>query len=283
VTEATVSATAVSAASRTQRRGSVGIRHVLLVEWDRTLAWLLVAGGGVTLLCGQRNLAASPFGAEQVAYLISGGLGALLLVFLGMTALLAADLRDEQHKLARLESAGRGEPYPDPRTIAPLAITVPAGRTGSAPGMATGVRRWQFALSAASVVMAAGLLVGGWARAATTGDLNKALAGLVLALVGMVVAVAGCVGYLTAARRRVVRRRRVVVDGLQRRWARSDESAVGGDAETDTLVWTVAGLRRFHRSTCPALACTAGQRVVVNGVRSSLEPCLICLGDDLDG
>jgi hypothetical protein len=74
------------------------------LHWDRLLAWALVAGGAVALYVGWHGVADTPFPAEQMSYVVSGGIVGGLLIVLGGALLVSADLRDEWHKLDRIEA-----------------------------------------------------------------------------------------------------------------------------------------------------------------------------------
>jgi hypothetical protein len=74
------------------------------LHWDRLLAWGLVAGGAIALYVGWNGVADTPFPAEQMSYVVSGGIVGGLLVVLGGALLVSADLRDEWHKLDRIEA-----------------------------------------------------------------------------------------------------------------------------------------------------------------------------------
>jgi hypothetical protein len=95
-------------------------------QWDRLAAWLLIAGGVVTLLVGWWGVSNTAYLAEQMPYLISAGMFGLFLLGLGATAWLSADLRDEWRKLDELADLLRsrdetdGEPltYPDDVAVA---------------------------------------------------------------------------------------------------------------------------------------------------------------------
>ena len=77
----------------------------LQLQWDRTLAWALVVAGAVALIVGWVGVSATAFSAEQLPYIISGGLGGIFLLGVGATLWLSADLRDEWRKLDRIEEA----------------------------------------------------------------------------------------------------------------------------------------------------------------------------------
>jgi hypothetical protein len=64
---------------------------------------VLFTVGGVALLVGWVGASGTVFPAEQIPYLASGAAGGLFLLGLGATFWLSADLRDEWHKLDRLE------------------------------------------------------------------------------------------------------------------------------------------------------------------------------------
>lgn len=77
----------------------------LRAEWDRVLGWSAVGGAVLALLLGYRGVSVSLSTGRQLAYLISGGVGGLILVAVGATLLLSADLHDEWRKLDRIEDA----------------------------------------------------------------------------------------------------------------------------------------------------------------------------------
>lgn len=70
---------------------------------DRVGAWVLVILGALALWRGWEGVSTTEYPAEQLPYIISGGIGGALLVAFGATLLLSADLRDEWRKLDRIE------------------------------------------------------------------------------------------------------------------------------------------------------------------------------------
>ena len=106
----------------------------LRAEWDRVLGFTLIALGAVLLVLGYLGVSSSPYVAEQLSYIVSGGLGGLFLLGAGATVLILADLHDEWRKLDRVEAMLTGQiPFPAPRPTngvapAPDVPTVPAGR-----------------------------------------------------------------------------------------------------------------------------------------------------------
>ena len=81
----------------------------LRAEWDRVLGFTLIALGAVLLVLGYIGVSDSPYVAEQLSYIVSGGLGGLFLLGAGATLLILADLHDEWRKLDRVEAMLSGE------------------------------------------------------------------------------------------------------------------------------------------------------------------------------
>jgi hypothetical protein len=79
------------------------------LEWDRFGAWVCVGAGAVVVLVGWLGVSRTAYPAEQIPYIISGGVGGVFLLGLGAMLWLSADLRDEWRKLDRIEEAIRGQ------------------------------------------------------------------------------------------------------------------------------------------------------------------------------
>ena len=74
-------------------------------QWDRSAAIVFTAIGAIALILGWLGVRNTPVLAEQTRYIVSGGIGAVILLGLGATLWLSADLRDEWRKLDRIEQA----------------------------------------------------------------------------------------------------------------------------------------------------------------------------------
>ena len=74
------------------------------LHWDRVSAWVLVAVGAGVLFYGWWKVSKTPYPAEQMPYIVSAGIVGALLVIFGAAMLISADLRDEWHKLDRVET-----------------------------------------------------------------------------------------------------------------------------------------------------------------------------------
>jgi hypothetical protein len=79
------------------------VQNWIRLQWDRLGAWALVLAGGLALILGWVGVSGTPYPAKELPYIISGGIGGVVLVSLGATLWLSADLRDEWRKLDGLE------------------------------------------------------------------------------------------------------------------------------------------------------------------------------------
>jgi membrane protein YdbS with pleckstrin-like domain len=77
---------------------------LLRAQWDRACAVLAFVLAVVLLVLGYIGISGTQYVAEQLPYIISGGLAALLLIAVGVALWLSADLRDEWRKLDSLDS-----------------------------------------------------------------------------------------------------------------------------------------------------------------------------------
>ena len=75
----------------------------LRLQWDRTLSVGLVVLGFLVVLVGWLGVSDQIYPAAQLPYLLSGGVLGILLIGVGATVWLSADMRDEWRKLARVE------------------------------------------------------------------------------------------------------------------------------------------------------------------------------------
>ena len=86
------------------------MRHLVKLvqnQWDRSAAIAAAIAGLVAILAGYIGVSGTRDAAEQIPYLVSGGI--LGLFFLGVAHALwvSADLRDEWRKLNELDDATR--------------------------------------------------------------------------------------------------------------------------------------------------------------------------------
>lgn len=77
----------------------------LRVAWERALALVLIPVGAAVVIIGWIGVSGEPFPANQLPYIISGGIGGLFMLGLGALCWLSGDLRDEWMKLDRIEEA----------------------------------------------------------------------------------------------------------------------------------------------------------------------------------
>jgi hypothetical protein len=78
--------------------------ELLKRRWRMLLGWTSIAAGAIVILIGWLGVSAQTLVAKQLPYLISGGLGGLVLVGVGVGLLVAEDLREERTRVGRLEA-----------------------------------------------------------------------------------------------------------------------------------------------------------------------------------
>jgi hypothetical protein len=85
----------------------MNLRRLLRAQWDRALGGGCIALGAIALLLGWLGVSGSALGYEQLPYVVSGGLVGVVLIGMGLTALLSADLRDQWRSIDSLDSSVR--------------------------------------------------------------------------------------------------------------------------------------------------------------------------------
>ena len=76
------------------------------LQWDRVFGVGSMLVGAVLLIVGWVGASGEVYIANQLPYILSGGLGGLALLGVGATLWLSADLSDEWRTLDRLETGG---------------------------------------------------------------------------------------------------------------------------------------------------------------------------------
>ncbi|MGH9034192.1 MAG: hypothetical protein ACRD0O_00380 [Acidimicrobiia bacterium] len=71
-------------------------------QWDRAGGIALLVAGAVLLVTGCVGVSGTSDGAEQLSYLVSGGLGGLFCLGVGATLMVSAAFQDEWRKLDEL-------------------------------------------------------------------------------------------------------------------------------------------------------------------------------------
>jgi hypothetical protein len=79
--------------------------HLAKKQWDRSAGIVLSVIGVIALIKGWMGVRGTPVLAEQTRYIVSGGIGAIVLLGIGATLWISADLRDEWRKLDRIEQS----------------------------------------------------------------------------------------------------------------------------------------------------------------------------------
>jgi hypothetical protein len=239
----------------------VAVVSVVRAAWDRVAGYALIAAGLACLVAGYFGVAGSPYIAEELTFVISGGIGGLLLLGAGGTMLLTADLHDEWRKLDRIEAALESS-------------------TVAAPPRLPGVVARAVGLAAAGFGAGAVVVIVAWNRAGGVADPKPALEDLTLGLVGLMIAGAGSVA-ATLWLKRVVKLRQSrllapweVAEMLRRAGVETTANGAALPGTDDFLV--AAGLSRYHRQGCAAVQGLPTRAVTAERVPAELKPCDLC-------
>lgn len=278
----------------------------LRAEWDRVSGFGLIGLGALFVLLGYLGVRGTPFVADQMAYIASGGIGGLFCLGFGAALLLTADFHDEWRKLDRLAAELRGDAVPEPERdveaelvgLSPEPMPGPAsypagsgrvpvpegaGTVGALavalPRPAGGTRQ---ALAIVSMILLLPLVVAGagWRRASQTADLDIAARGLGVAVAAVAVGLAVLALWALWMRTSVLGRR-MVVTGSLRRWNRQRSAVTPVERPQagvdDDAVFVASGHLRFHRAGCAMLQwIDAAVPVPRDGIDADLSPCGLC-------
>ena len=230
--------------------------------------------------------------AQQIPYIISGGIGGLFLLGLGAMLWLSADLRDEWRKLDAIERQLRVESdtHSEPSHAEPDPFEPKVARNGSSPGEGRRAGSHRAAVSStpgpwpprASVAPLGANAAGRGAARRCSGlapptlpVLRDQIGWLNLAVVGGVVGAATDASWLLAGRRAIGQRRRRLLPDVV------DPVRPAGAALPIALAWCwVPGTHRAHRDGCQLAA--GKPTVEVDGARIQAEclvRCELCGGD----
>jgi hypothetical protein len=89
------------------------ILTILRSEWDRAAALVALAVGIAAMINGWVGVSGTAYSAEQMPYVVGGGLLGIFLLGVAAVLWLSADMRDEWRKLADLDDRlGRLEGRP---------------------------------------------------------------------------------------------------------------------------------------------------------------------------
>jgi hypothetical protein len=283
---------------------------VLKSQWDRIAAVVCAVGGVILLIVGYQGIADSPYVAEELAYLISGGLGGVFLLGVAATLYISADMHDEWRKLDRIEEAilslgeergGNGryddivEPIAESRASrhrAASTTTVPAGvaqrsrqaeprqgvaRGGSVLAMPRELLN-HLRVGALAMALAFVALMLAYYRAADVSESRPAFTATawgatVLAVAG-VVATIGMVGM----RRRLMHRRRILLSGFVAA-RRAPVTGSGADPALTRMPERLLVIPQGRYAHVPTCAMVRGERtesVSSAALPDGILPCAIC-------
>jgi hypothetical protein len=223
----------------------------LRAQWDWIVGFVLMGMGGVMVVVSSISVSGSRYASDQLSYIVSGGLGGLLLLGAGATLVITAGLADEWRKLDRLEDA---LPYPK----------VPA------PSVQVLVRRGRL-LAGAGMLVAAIFLALAWSRASGEADPEPGLQALGTGIIGLII------GSLLAAFATLGMKRRIQLrkNRLFAPWLVDRPATVVAPARNGRVL-VAPGLTRYHHSGCPAVAGLPTREVSRGQIPEELEPCELC-------
>jgi hypothetical protein len=276
----------------------------LRAEWDRVLGFTLIGLGAILLVIGYLGVSDSPYVAEQLSYIASGGLGGLFLLGAGATLLILADLHDEWRKLDRVEAFLTGQipfptpaqsngqaaaPAPAPASLEVVAapVTTPAATAPalmlngshdpiqSGPTAAAVVRKERFSLGI-GLLLAVAVLFGSWARASSVEQPKQAIAAVAVAIFGLVLVALGAVGSTLTVKRHVQLRKAQVFSAFL---APDGAASAAPPASPAGSLVTSPGLTRYHRAGCPSVSGLPVRAVERRNLPSGLAACHLCDAD----
>jgi hypothetical protein len=240
----------------------------LRAEWDRVAGYSSIGVGVVVLLAGISGVRHAKDVVDQLAYLTSGGIGAMFLLGVGATLLLSADLHDDWRKLHRVEQKlDRVEALLREGERAAAQVQQ---ATAQAQAPAPLRRARLFALGALLIGLA--LVVLG--RMQMGSDPARLTAGISTAVAGPFLAALCAVTLMVRQKAMLEQRKMAVFDP----WLRAEApTSVAGN--TETSVWVADGLRRYHRAGCPALSGRPGRQIERAAMPAGLAACGVCEPD----
>jgi len=235
-------------------------------SWDWIAGYALLGIAGVLLIVTAAAVSGSRFISDQLSYIVSGGLGGLILLGLGAVLLVTAGLSDEWRKLDRIEAALRS---PTTETAAPTdaSALVRGARTVATLGM----------------VVAVAFLVPAWFTVSGHADPKPGLGAATWAVVGLVIGgLVAALATMRVQRRIQARKRRLFGPWAQAIAEHSDAGVTELRPHTvDGGVLIAPGLTRFHLPGCPAVQGIEARPVDLRSIPSALEPCDLCEADTL--
>jgi len=117
----------------------VELLKYLRVQWDRAGAVVAAVAGVIALIGGYVGTSGTEYIAEQIPYLVSGGLTGIVLLTVAGVLWISADLRDEWRELAAQGEALRREQEERRTELRAYIDAEVSRRVGAASGVGTGV------------------------------------------------------------------------------------------------------------------------------------------------
>lgn len=222
----------------------LGVAAIVLV-----VTWVAVSG--------------SRFVSDQLSFIVSGGLGGLVLLGFGSMLIVTAGLSDEWRKLSRIEDA------------------LPFPVTESRPDAAALVRRSRI-VAGLGMLVAVVFLVPAWWKVSGDADPKPGLEAVTWAVVGLVLGgLVAALATLQLQRRIQGRKRRLFAPWVHALAEGDGAPVIATPVTTAEFVLIAPELTRFHRPGCPAARGVATRGVDLRNIPAALEPCDLCEADTI--
>ena len=234
--------------------------------WDWVLGVACLGLAAVVLTAGAMATSGAHHVADQLSFIISGGLGGLLLLAAGSTLVIAAALTDEARKLDRLEAA------------------LPFDLPGVALRSTTIVLRRGRILAAGGLAVALTFVVVAWIRASGAADPNpEAFEAVGTGAIGLLIgALVAALATMRMKRSIQLRKSLLFAPWTAAHMIRGYELPSRTDTGSLETVLVAAGLTRFHTPGCMAVAGLPTRAVDAQDLPPGLTPCELCLVDAAD-
>jgi hypothetical protein len=236
----------------------------LRMSWDWIAGYALLGLAAVLLTVTWVAASGSRFISDQLSYIVSGGLGGLVLLGLAAVLIVTAGLSDEWRKLNRIEAALTGPPAEAPTDASAL------------------VRRTRI-VAGLGLALAVAFLVPAWVKVSGDADPKPGLGAATWAVVGLVIG--GLIAALATLRvqRLIQARKRRLFAPFTPALAEDSGAALAEvrSVPAGGLVLIAPELTRFHRPGCPAVEGIATNGVAMRSIPPTLEPCDLCEADVL--
>ena len=227
----------------------------LRAGWDWAAGFTLIGLGAVAVIGASLGVSESHYVSDQMSFMVSGGLGGLLLLGAGAVLVVTAGLADEWRKLDR------------------ITALLPGARPDREAGALARQARF---CAAVGIGTAAVLLLSAWSDVSNESDPERGFEAIGLGGVGLLIGFAVCAASTLWLHRRVAGRRETLFARWDAPVAVAPPVIVGGLTGIRDHVVVATGLKRYHRPGCPAVTGLDTREIDRRQLPEGLEPCELC-------